>query len=331
MLQNPKIKKLLKLSGAILMLKIMLLVTVYSIGILYINTPGPLTENKIIVIEKGSSSWKITKQLAKENIIRHKYFFMLISLVMDKSFSFKAGEYEFEKEVKPKEIMTILTKGLIVIHRVTIPEGLTNRASIDFIDKQPALSGNINNNYAEGYLMGNTYFYVYGDRKQMILDQMYSQTTNFIDKEWEKRDKDLSIKSKEEAIILASIVEKEAVLKTEQPIIAGVFMNRLKKNMKLQADPTVEFAITSGQSKLDRLLTRNDWKLNSRYNTYFITGLPPTAIANPGKGAILAVLHPAKHDYLFFVANGNFGHNFSSTLKAHNDNFLKYKQKSKNG
>jgi UPF0755 protein len=327
---TPQLKKIFKLSLAFIMLMTMLLVTTYMLGVHYINLSGPLADTKTIVIEKGSSSWNIATQLQNEKIISNRYLFWTISIIFNKSRYFKAGEYEFKKEVKPVEIIDFLTKGLIVIHKLTIPEGLTNKAVIDLIEQQKALSGNIINTYPEGYLMPSTYFYVYGDRKQMILQKMYDEMIKFLDYEWEKRESSPYIKNKNDAIILASIIEKEAILSSEQPVIAGVFMNRLKKNMKLQADPTVEYALTMGQNKLNRLLTRKDTQLDSKYNTYYVKGLPPSPIANPGKGAIIAALHPAKHSFLYFVTSGSLHHNFSDTYEQHNRHIINYKKKIKN-
>lgn len=310
--------------------KIMLLLTIYGIGLVYVEKQGPLKNNKIVIIEKGLSSWKVSQLLAKEKIIDKDWFFWIISNITLKAREFKAGEYEFKQNTNSKEVIRILSKGLIVVHKLVIPEGLTNKEVISLIEQQPALAGNIADSYPEGYLMGNTYHYIYGDRRQVIVEKMYQDAVKFIDEQWEKRDLKVPLKSKNEAVILASIVEKEAVLPQEQPIIAGVFYNRIKKNMKLQADPTIIYAITLGQSKFDRQITKEDIKTISAYNTYHVTGLPPTPISNPSKSAIIAALHPSYHDYLYFVTNGNKGHNFASNLAQHNINVSQFKKKVKN-
>lgn len=319
-------KQILKFIAAYWIIKIMLLLTIYGIGLIYLSKPGPLTSDKVIVIEKGQSSWQIAKQLEQEKIVNHDLFFWVIANITLKAREFKAGEYEFKSGIPPKEVIRIVSNGLIVIHKLVIPEGLTNKEVISLIEQQQSLAGSINDNYPEGYLMGNTYYYVYGDRRQMIVDKIYADSVKFIDQEWAKRDPKLILKDKEEAVTIASIIEKEAILPAEQPVIAGVFYNRLKKNMKLQADPTVSYALTLGQSKLDRRLTKNDTKINSVYNTYYVTGLPPTPIANPGKGAIIAALHPAIHNYLYFVTDGKKGHNFSQNLSDHNKHVANYKK-----
>ena len=332
MFKIPKIspKQLLKYVVIIWIVKISLLLTTYGIGLIYLETVGPLPEDKIIIIEKGSSSWQITKQLEKDHIIKHDWFFWIISNITMKARDFKAGEYEFKKNTSPKEVIRIISKGLIVVHKLVIPEGLTNKESISLIESQSALTGNIVDTYPEGYLMGNTYHYVYGDRRQVIADKMHDDAIKFIDSQWEKRDPNVPLKDKNEAVIMASIIEKEAILPQEQSIIAGVFYNRIKKNMKLQADPTIIYAITLGQSKFDRKITKEDIRANSVYNTYHIAGLPPTPIANPSKGAIIAALHPAYHKYLYFVTNGKRGHNFSVDLVQHNSNVANYKRMVKN-
>jgi len=323
-------KQIIKVIAGYWILKIMLLLTIYGIGLIYLSKPGPLSADKIVVIEKGASSWQIAKQLQQEQIINHNLFFWTISHITFKAKEFKAGEYEFKKDTTPKEVIRVLSDGLIVIHKLVIPEGLTNKEVVDLIEQQKSLAGTINDTFPEGYLMGNTYHYVYGDRRQMIINKIYSDSVKFIDHEWEKRDPKLKLKDKGEAVIMASIIEKEAILPEEQPIIAGVFYNRLKKGMKLQADPTVSYALTLGQTKLDRKLTKNDTRFSSVYNTYHVIGLPPTPIANPGKGAVIAALHPAYHNYLYFVTNGKKGHNFSINLSGHNSNVASYKKMVKN-
>lgn len=332
MFKIPKItlRQLVKYTVIIWIIKISLLLTIYGIGLIYLDTIGPLPEDKVIIIEKGSSSWQVSKQLGEAHVIKHDWFFWLLSNITLKARDFKAGEYEFKKKTSPKEVIRIISNGLIVIHKLVVPEGLTNKESISLIESQSALAGNIVDTYPEGYLMGNTYYYTYGDRRQMIADKMHSDAVKFIDSQWEKRDPKIPLKDKNEAVILASIIEKEAILPQEQSIIAGVFYNRLRKNMKLQADPTIIYAITLGQSKFDRKITKEDIRASSVYNTYHIVGLPPTPIANPSKGAIIAALHPASHQYLYFVTNGKRGHNFSSNLSQHNDHVSNYKKMVKN-
>ncbi len=308
----------------------MLLFSIYGTGLVYLDRKGPLETNKIVLIEKGASSWEIAQLLARENVIDRGWFFWTVSNITFKARDFQAGEYEFEKHITPKEVIRILSQGLIVVHKLVIPEGLTNKEVIALIEAQKALAGNVVDNYPEGYLMGNTYQYIYGDRRQVLLDKMYQEAISFLEKEWPKRDPSLMIDNQHDAMIIASIVEKEAIVPEERSIIAGVFYNRLRKGMKLQADPTIIYGITLGQNKFDRPITKADIQSKSPYNTYYINGLPPTPIANPSKGSVLAALHPSKHNYLYFVTNGNKGHYFSATLSEHNAHVANYRKRAKN-
>jgi UPF0755 protein len=178
----------------------MLLLTIYGIGLVYVEKKGPLENDKVVVIDKGLSSWSVSKLLAKENIIDHNLFFWVISNITMKAREFKAGEYEFKKNISPKEVIRILSKGLIIVHKLVIPEGLTNKEVISLIEQQPALAGNIVDTYPEGYLMGNTYHYVYGDRRQMLVEKIYADSIKFIDEQWTKRDLKLPLKSRDTRI-----------------------------------------------------------------------------------------------------------------------------------
>ena len=224
-------------------------------------------------------------------------------------------------------------KGMVIIHKLTLPEGITNKEIVDNIRNDSALVGEITKEFKEGDLLADTYFYTYGESKMMLLNRIYHKSQAIIDELWEKRSANLPLANKNEAVVLASIIEKETNLASERKRIAGVFINRLRKNIKLQADPTVIYAVTQGQYVFNREITRADLKIDSPYNSYLYAGLPPTAIASPGISSIEAALNPLETNELYFVVNGLGGHNFSSTLAEHNNhvtNFRKGQQAIKN-
>jgi UPF0755 protein len=294
---------------------------------LYVNKPGPLTSNKILLLGKGTSLTKFSKRLATENIIAQPKLFLITLKAVKFFYNIKAGEYAFPVAITPKQIIDMLINGRSVIHRITIPEGLTVKQVIDKLNTEPVLVGEITSTITEGYLLPDTYFFSYGDKRQMLIDRMHKKLLQALDELWETRTKDLPIKTKEEALILASIIEKETALSSERTHVSSVFINRLRKGMKLQADPTTIYAITNGQTTLGRELSKKDLLIESPFNTYFTTGLPPHPIANPGRAAIEAALNPAKTNDLFFVVSGAGGHRFSDSLQQHNINVHDWRTK----
>lgn len=317
----------------VILVLILLILTFFTFsGIIssFLNGKSALNAEKTIYFPTGTSSWKITEELFNEKIISSRILFYLSYKIYYRKHLFKAGEYSFDVGVKPRSVLEKLINGHVVMHKITIPEGSLNSDIIKIIDAAPVLTGEINNIYPEGQLMPNTYYYLYGERKQAILEKMYKLMNDTLDKAWNEKDSNLPYKNKNELLIMASIIEKESVGEGEMPIIAGVFINRLNKKMKLQADPTAEYALTLGKYKLQRKLTSQDLKIISPFNTYYVRNLPPTPICSPGEKAIIAASKPAKHKYLYFVSNGEFKHNFSENLTDHNKNVLEYRQNKKN-
>jgi UPF0755 protein len=200
---------------------------------------------------------------------------------------------------------------------VTVAEGLTVPQVMAILDDAYGLEGVPFPIPDEGSLLPDTYFYVYGESRQTLIDHMKLQMQRTLDSLWLTRAADLPIKTKEEALVLASIVEKETGLAEERGRVAAVFVNRLRLGMKLESDPTVVYAVTGGNGKLGRGLKRSELRADHPYNTYVIDGLPPGPICNPGRAAIAAVLNPPKTQDLFFVADGKGGHKFSTSLKDH--------------
>jgi len=293
---------------------------------------GPLEQSKTLVIEQGMGVSAIADVLEKEKVINQALLFKIASrLDKDKRF-LKAGEYQFTANAPMTAIMKQLKEGDVVNRTITIREGLTSYQVVQLLNNNGALSGKITTIPPEGSLLPETYQFTNGDDRAEKIERMQRAMNEVIDALWESRDKNLPFKTKKEAIILASIVEKETGVGLERAKVAGVFVNRLRINMPLQTDPTVIYALTkgkiedNGKGPLGRRLLRKDLKVDDPYNTYKNAGLPPGPIANPGKAAIEAVLNPASHDYLYFVADGTGGHAFGKNLAQHNENVRKWRK-----
>ena len=220
----------------------------------------------------------------------------------------------------PESYVNLLESGKPVEFRVSVPEGLTSWQVVSGLEKADFLSGPIDQIPAEGSLAPNTYQVNRGSQKSGLIARMTEAQSSTLAEEWEGRSKELPFMTPEEALILASIIEKETGLPEERELVASVFVNRLNRKMKLQTDPTVIYGLSQGKGVLDRALQRSDLKVENPYNTYLVDGFPPTPIANPGRLAIRAALHPAETDFLFFVADGTGGHAFAETFDEHRKN-----------
>jgi len=299
----------------------------------YLNS-GPSSKPIVLIIKRGSSVSQVAKQLRKSGVIENKLVFILGARLESFGKNFKAGEYFFPAGISYKKAAEILASGKTVNRRITITEGTLSHQIFARVATTPGLFGNLNlYKISEGIFLPETYFYSYGDKRSALLNRMQKKLKKTLLNLWQKRGPKLAIETSQEALILASILEKETSRATERYKISGIFHNRLRLGMRLQSDPTVSYALTKGKAKLDRPINYSDLKFDSPYNTYLYKGLPPGPIANPGRAAIEAALHPVKTNFLFFVADGKGGHRFASTLFKHNQNVLKWrrlKQKHKN-
>ena len=289
--------------------------------------PGPLQEEKVIIIEPGTHITDIARNLHDADIIRNKLAFNIIAKFYSRlRHHLKSGEYEFTKHITPLQVIRILSSGKSVVHKLVIPEGSTVAEVINKLESEHRFIGAITENIEEGFLMPSTYFYTFRDQRSKMILQMKGLMSEALDELMPKLSKDSPLKTRLDVLTLASIVEREAMYDDEKPHIAGVFINRLRKKMKLQADPTTIYAITLGKYKLDHPLTKKELLTHSPYNTYYAFGLPPTPISCPGKKAIEAVILPLQTKDLYFVTDGSGRHNFSASLEAHNVNIVRYKK-----
>ena len=290
--------------------------------------PGPLAEDTTFIVREGAGITEIAESLQRRDIISNARIFKTVTQFMGDDQKSRHGEYAIKANASMLEIMDILKSGKSIQYSVTLPEGLTVKQMFKKIAADPNLEGDLPAELpAEGTLRPDTYKFTRGSKRTAVLAQMSSSQSRILDEVWEKRDKDLPIASKEEMLILASIVEKETGKSDERPQVASVFLNRIKKGMRLQSDPTIVYGLFGGDGKpVDRELTRADIDKSTPYNTYRIDGLPPTPIANPGRAALEAVANPSRTDYLYFVADGSGGHAFATTLDEHNENVKRWRK-----
>ncbi len=293
---------------------------------------GTHTQAVEILVERGTTIGGVSDQLLYNKAIQHPVVFNIAGRITGQASKIKAGEYEIPALASMKEILQILEEGKTIQRNVTIPEGLTVFEITNILGTTPNLQQKpVETLPSEGALLPETYSFTKIESNLDVLERMKSAMKKVIDESWEKRMPGLPFASKEEALTMASIVEKETGKPEERARIAGVFINRLKQNMPLQTDPTVIYALTQGrpqndgQGPLGRRLLKTDLDIDSPYNTYKYPGLPPTPIANPGKAAIEATLNPEQHEYLYFVADGTGGHAFAKTLDEHNANVAKWR------
>jgi UPF0755 protein len=286
--------------------------------------PGPLAEATSVVIAKGSGLEAIARQLAAARVIPDPYSFMAGAKL--RRAALKAGEYAFPAHVSPLDAMTMMAEGRTVVHKLTIAEGLTVRQVLQEVGEADYLSGTVTRKPAEGSLLPETWHLSRDDSREEVLARMEKSMRQALEQAWAGRAAGLPLKSKEEALVLASIVERETGLKSERPQVAAVFLNRLRQGMRLQSDPTVIYGVSEKLGVLDRPISRADLDNPHPWNTYVHDGLPPTPIANPGRASIEAVLHPAQSDALYFVADGSGGHVFARSLDEHNRNVANWRK-----
>lgn len=278
-----------------------------------------IQEDKLIYVKKGSGLRGVITILKDNNIIKDKITTELIIRFKTKNKpALKYGEYFFNKNDSINDVLNKIINNEVYYRSITFAEGLSTHSILKMIKENEFLVGDIPENVPEGSLLPQTYNYMKGDSRESLIKRMQNDMFETINKYWESRADDLPIRTKKEALILASIVEKETGIPEERGLVASVFVNRLKINMPLQSDPTSIYGYAFGDvSKEKEVKIHKLLRMDSEYNTYKIKKLPPTPICNPGEDSIKAVLNPANTKYLFFVATGNGGHDFSETYVEH--------------
>ncbi len=334
--QRREIRRRKKGSGGIMKLVngvlTFVLMAMVAVGLLFLfiktqfDQPGPLEYTTVISIPPGSGLNAIARTLQREGVIEDSRIFVGSALYFKAQSKLKAGEYEFRKHSSMRQVLDKLVEGKAILHKVTLREGLTSEQIIAILNRHEMLSGEVTTIPAEGSLLPDTYKFSRNMGRQELIERMQAEQRKFVKTLWPKRAKGLPIHSPEEAIILASIVERETGRADERERVAGVFVNRLKRGMKLQSDPTIIYGLVGGKGSLGHPLRRSELRKRTPYNTYQIDGLPPTPIGNPGRAAIEAVLNPADTKDLYFVADGTGGHAFSPTLRGHQRNVAKWRK-----
>lgn len=290
------------------------------------DSPGPLAQPATLVIPKGSGLETIALRLREAGVIAEPRIFMAGALWHGWNKMFKAGEYAFVPGQSPRAVAEQLRDGRTVVRKITFAEGLTSAQMVAHLMAAEGFAGTVDKIPPEGGLMPETYYYGFGDARSDLVARMGQAMRDAIAEAWDKRQPGLPLATTREALILASIVEKETGLPEERPRVAAVFINRLRQGMKLQSDPTIIYALSGGAGAIERALSHDDLALNSPYNTYRIDRLPPGPICNPGKASLNAVLHPAAGEELYFVADGTGGHAFAKTLAEHNANVARWRK-----
>ena len=292
------------------------------------TAPGPVAPHgseTVVLIKSGTGLHGVAQTLADAGVVLKPDIFQFGVRLHDETSALKAGEYAIPSHASMYDIMNILIAGRSIEHKLTVAEGLTSQMAYDLVKDDPVLTGDAGPLPPEGVLLPETYLFSRGATRGEIVADMQKAQRDLLDELWAKRAPNLPIKSKEEAVILASIVEKETALPAERPHIASVFVNRLRLGMKLQSDPTIIYGITKGYP-LGRRIRQSEIDRATPYNTYAIAGLPPQPICNPGKDSIAAVLNPADTEDLYFVADGSGGHVFAATAAEQAKNVAQWRK-----
>jgi len=289
--------------------------------------PGPAAregEATVVSLPSGSGVSTIAATLKQAGVIRSTDMFKAAASLTGADRKLRAGEYEVPTRASLRKVLNLLVSGKVVRHYVTLPEGWSSAQAVDILMRQPILTGTVEIP-AEGALWPETYEVMRGETRASVVARMKRARDEQLTRLWAERSPATIVRTPEEAMILASIVEKETGIAAERPRVAAVFTNRLRIGMRLESDPTIVYGVTKGRP-LGRGIRRSELQRETPWNTYLIDGLPPTPIANPGKDAVAAVLNPPRTDDLFFVADGTGGHVFARTYDEHLQNVARWRE-----
>jgi UPF0755 protein len=287
---------------------------------------GPLQAPLVMVVDRGENLRSVTEKLAEGGAIGHPALFRIAARYTELDRGLKFGEYEIPAGASMETILKLLNEGANVVRQIVVPEGWTSWQVVELLNAREELAGEVAAVPAEGSLAPAGYDFQRGDDRNAVLARMKAEQEEILAEAWAGRDPELPLTSPEQLLVLASIVEKETGVPEERAEVAAVFVNRLRRGMRLQTDPTVIYGITKGQGNLGRGLMARELAEATPWNTYVIEGLPPSPIANPGRESILAAANPADSDSLYFVADGTGGHAFARTLEEHNANVAEWRR-----
>lgn len=298
-----------------------------------VNAPGPLAQDKIVLVPKGSGLQDIAQILEQEGVINQPVFFQVMHYVLGAQKllagdgqNLRFGEYQFKQYASIKEVRDTLIEGRSIQHSITIPEGLTSEQIVNRLRENEVLEGEVKTVPREGSLLPDTYRFGRGYSRSQLLAQMEREQKKILQEVWARRSPDIPVKTANDLVTLASIVEKETGRADERSRVASVFVNRLNRGMRLESDPTIIYGLVGGKGSLGRGILSTEIRQPTAYNTYVINGLPPGPIANPGRAALEATANPSKTRDIFFVADGTGGHAFAETLEQHNRNVVRWRQ-----
>ena len=304
-----------------LMLTILFLLTIaagvgFVVGKQRFELPGPLAADKVVNVPRGGIR-DTAELLAREGVIDQPWLFVAGATMLKVRDDLKHGEYRFARHASLRDVVDTLMEGKVVQHAFTVAEGLTSDQVVQRLLESDVLTGNIREIPREGTLLPETYNFTRGTTREQLIQRMQQAQRRVLQEVWERRMPDLPIRTPEQLVVLASIIEKETGKPDERTRVAAVFVNRLKQRMKLQSDPTIIYGLVGGRGSLGRPIMRSEIDQPTPYNTYVIDGLPPGPIANPGRSSLEAAAIPARTKEIFFVADGTGGHAFSDTYEQH--------------
>ena len=316
------------LSGLLTLLVAVAIAGIFGFSMLQqaVTSDGPLQSDKVVVIPRNTGTGEIAQILKQEGVIEQPLLFQAYAYMNRQRGQLKAGEFQFRAGTSVEEAINTLIQGRAILHTVTVPEGLTSEQILGRLYEHEILTGDVTETPREGSLLPDTYKFERGTTRQQIINTMQAAQRQAIEQIWQRRSPELPIKSPQELVILASIVEKETGRADERTRVAGVFINRLMKRMKLQSDPTIVYGLVGGKGTLGRGILRSEIEAATPYNTYVVEGLPPGPIANPGRAALEAVANPSRTKDLYFVADGSGGHAFAETYEQHQRNVARWRQ-----
>jgi UPF0755 protein len=313
--------------NAVITLVLVLMVGIggaYIYGKQKIEAPGPLKEEKVVNIPARAGMTDIADALQREGVIdSNRWAFIGAVFALKARSELKPGEYLFQKNASLHDVIGTIVEGKVVQHAVTVPEGLTSEQIVARLSDNDIFSGSVHEIPREGTMLPETYKFPRGTSREQVIARMQQAQKRAIAEIWERRSPDLPIKTPEQLVTLASIIEKETGKSDERSRVASVFVNRLRQKIKLQSDPTIIYGLVGGKGTLGRPIKRSEIQQPSPYNTYVVDGLPPGPIANPGRASLEAAANPARTRDLFFVADGTGGHAFSDSYDQHQKNVAK--------